>query len=133
MNSTYKAFWLADGNLVVIDQTQLPFRSVTKTLKTSADATLAIQDMTVRGAGVIGNVAAFGVYLAARECSGDLAKIKTLAAVIRGARPTAVNLMWAVDRVISVLEKSGDRQTRFSGICSQRSDRDRRCRCNWNA
>ncbi len=106
MESTYKAFWLEGGDLVVIDQTQLPFRLVTKTLKTSADTTLAIQDMTVRGAGVIGNVAAFGVYLAARESHGDLDKIKTLAAVIRGARPTAVNLMWAVDRLISVLEKA---------------------------
>lgn len=102
----WKAFWLEDGDLVVIDQTQLPFRSTTKTLKTSADATLAIQDMTVRGAGVIGNVAAFGVYLAARESNGDLAKIKALSAVIRLARPTAVNLMWAVDRMIAVLEKA---------------------------
>ena len=90
MNSTYKpswkAFWLEDGDLVVIDQTQLPFSLVTKTLKTSADATLAIQDMTVRGAGVIGNVAAFGVYLAARESKGDLVKIKELSAVLRRAR-----------------------------------------------
>ena len=106
MNSTYKAFWLEAGDLVVIDQTQLPFRSVTKTLKTSADATLAIQNMTVRGAGVIGNVAAFGVYLAARESKGDREKIKSLSAVIRRARPTAVNLMWAVDRMIAVLEKA---------------------------
>ena len=106
MNSNYKAFWLEDGDLVVIDQTQLPFRLVTKTLKNSADATLAIQDMTVRGAGVIGNVAAFGVYLAARESDGDLSKIKELADVIRRARPTAVNLMWAVDRLLLVLEKA---------------------------
>ena len=110
MNSTYKAFWLEGGDLVVIDQTQLPFRSVTKTLKTSVDATLAIQDMTVRGAGVIGNVAAFGVYLASRESNGEIEKIKTLAAVIRRARPTAVNLMWAVDRMIAVLEKAAARK-----------------------
>lgn len=114
MNSTYKpswkAFWLEDGDLVVIDQTQLPFSLVTKTLKTSADATLAIQDMTVRGAGVIGNVAAFGVYLAARESKGDLVKIKELSAVLRRARPTAVNLMWAVDRLLSVLEKAATKK-----------------------
>lgn len=110
MNSTYKAFWLEDGNLVVIDQTQLPFRLVTKTLRTSADAALAIQDMTVRGAGVIGNVAAFGVYLAARESDGDLDQIKSLAAVVRSARPTAVNLMWAVDRLLAVLEKAAQQK-----------------------
>jgi methylthioribose-1-phosphate isomerase len=106
MDSSYRAFWLEHGDLVVIDQTQLPFRLTTKTLKTSADATLAIKDMTVRGAGVIGNVAAFGVYLAARESAGDLEKIKSLAAVIRLARPTAVNLMWAVDRLLHTLEKA---------------------------
>jgi methylthioribose-1-phosphate isomerase len=110
MNSNYKAFWLKDGDLVVIDQTQLPFQIANKVLKTSADATLAIQDMTVRGAGLIGNVAAFGVYLAARETGGDLVKIKPLAAKIRGARPTAVNLMWAVDRMIGVLEKANAKQ-----------------------
>ncbi|MFN5748924.1 MAG: S-methyl-5-thioribose-1-phosphate isomerase, partial [Pseudanabaena sp.] len=110
MNSTYKAFWLEAGDLVVIDQTQLPFSLVTKTLKTSTDATLAIKDMTVRGAGVIGNVAAFGVYLAARESKGDLDKIKELSAVIRRARPTAVNLMWAVDRLLSVLEKAATKK-----------------------
>jgi methylthioribose-1-phosphate isomerase len=110
MNSTYKAFWLEAGDLVVIDQTQLPFCLVTKTLKTSADATLAIQDMTVRGAGVIGNVAAFGVYLAARESKGDREKIKALSAIIRLARPTAVNLMWAVDRMLAVLDKAPTNQ-----------------------
>ncbi|MEY4895723.1 MAG: methylthioribose-phosphate isomerase, partial [Actinomycetota bacterium] len=71
-------FLAQSRNLIVIDQTQLPFQIKHKTLKTSSDATLAIQDMTVRGAGVIGNVAAFGVYLAARESGCDLAKIKTL-------------------------------------------------------
>ncbi|MDX2257135.1 MAG: S-methyl-5-thioribose-1-phosphate isomerase [Pseudanabaenaceae cyanobacterium bins.39] len=111
MNSSYRAFWLEEGDLVVIDQTQLPFRLTTKTLKTSADATLAIQDMTVRGAGVIGNVAAFGVYLAARESGGDLEKIKSLAAIIRRARPTAVNLMWAVDRLLDTLEQAAIRKS----------------------
>ncbi len=110
MQGKYKAFWLEDGDLVVIDQTQLPFKLVTKALKTSADAALAIQDMTVRGAGVIGNVAAFGVYLAARESKGDFAKIQELAAVVRSARPTAVNLMWAVDRLLKVLEKAHQQQ-----------------------
>jgi len=64
--------------------------------------------MTIRGAGVIGCVAAFGVYLAARECNGSLDCMKKHAADIRLSRPTAVNLMWAVDRMLAVLENSTD-------------------------
>ena len=68
MNGQYKALWLNNhGDLEVIDQRYLPFEKKTRILKTAHDACEAIKDMTVRGAGVIGNVAAFGVYLAARE------------------------------------------------------------------
>jgi methylthioribose-1-phosphate isomerase len=58
--------------------------------------------MTVRGAGVIGNTAAFGVYLAARESGADLEKLQELSMQIRESRPTAVNLMYAVDRMLEV-------------------------------
>jgi methylthioribose-1-phosphate isomerase len=61
--------------------------------------------MTVRGAGVIGNVAAFGIYLAARESEGDMEKLQLLAEDIRESRPTAVNLMWAVDRMMKLAHK----------------------------
>jgi methylthioribose-1-phosphate isomerase len=103
----YKALWLEKGlegdRLIVIDQTKLPFCYETKALATSMDAVQAIADMTVRGAGVIGSVAAFGVYLAALESHGDLEKIAILSKQIRSARPTAVNLAWAVDRMLQVL------------------------------
>ncbi|MCV6606889.1 MAG: hypothetical protein OIF32_01660 [Campylobacterales bacterium] len=106
MNGKYRPFWLDDEkNLVVLDQTKLPFEETTVTLKTSKDAVVAIADMIVRGAGVIGNVAAFGVYLAVRE-SNTMDEILEKAKEIRESRPTAVNLMWAVDRMISVLEKA---------------------------
>jgi methylthioribose-1-phosphate isomerase len=105
-NGKYKALWLEDDSLVVIDQTKLPFCYETKRLIKSADAVDAIKDMTVRGAGVIGNVGAFGVYLAAVESKGDLEKIAVLAQRLRIARPTAVNLTWAVDRMLSVLKNS---------------------------
>jgi len=107
-NGKYKALWLEDRSLVVIDQTKLPFAYETKRLNTSEDAVNAISNMTVRGAGVIGNVGAFGVYLAAVESDGDLAKIEKLAAKIRVARPTAVNLAWAVDRMLRVIRNSQD-------------------------
>jgi len=110
MLGKYKAFWLdEDDNLVVLDQRVLPFEETTVTL-TNADETIeAIIDMTVRGAGVIGNVAAFGVYLASRESIGDFLKFQKLAEEIRASRPTAVNLMWAVDRMVAITENRIDK------------------------
>lgn len=109
MNGKYRALWLTDkGDLEVIDQTRLPFEYETKTLTNAAESILSIKDMTVRGAGVIGNVAAFGVYLAAREVNGDIKALEPLAKEIRDSRPTAVNLMWAVDRMMTVAKKSGE-------------------------
>ncbi|MDQ7001442.1 MAG: S-methyl-5-thioribose-1-phosphate isomerase, partial [Ghiorsea sp.] len=109
MLGTYRALWLNDtGDLEVIDQRYLPFEKRIRVLKTAVDACQAIKDMTVRGAGVIGNVAAFGVYLAAREFSGDKQKIEQAALHIRAARPTAVNLMWAVDHMLHIVKTSTD-------------------------
>jgi len=108
MNGKYRALWLTEaGDLEVIDQTKLPFEYETKVLTDCAESVLAIKDMTVRGAGVIGNVAAFGVYLAAREVGGDEERLRPLAKEIRDSRPTAVNLMWAVDRMMAVAKSSG--------------------------
>jgi methylthioribose-1-phosphate isomerase len=64
--------------------------------------------MIVRGAPAIGVCAAFGVCVAAYECFGDAEKLKGLAAGIRGARPTATNLAWAVDRMLRVIDQPGD-------------------------
>ena len=97
----YKALWLReDGDLEVLDQRYLPFKESTVIIKNTQDCITAIKDMIVRGAGVIGNTAAFGVYLAARECKGELKKLEQKAKLIRESRPTAVNLMWAVDRMM---------------------------------
>ena len=107
MHGTYKPLWLTQsGDLEVIDQRYLPHENKTRLLKSGADATEAIADMTVRGAGVIGNVAAFGVYLLAREFGNDKERILQGAQKIRSSRPTAVNLMWAVDRMLEVVRNS---------------------------
>ncbi len=103
MNGKYKALWLNDdGYLEVLDQRYLPFIKKTVTITNTAECVEAIKNMTVRGAGVIGNVAAFGVYLASREVDGDIELLKQRASLIRESRPTAVNLMWAVDRMMKV-------------------------------
>ena len=107
MQGKYRPLWLNNkGDLEVLDQRFLPHQELTRVLKTAADVTEAISDMTVRGAGVIGNVAAFGVYLAVREFPNDREKILSESAKIRASRPTAVNLMWAVDRMLNVVQSS---------------------------
>lgn len=110
MQGKYKALWLSDDMfdecLEVIDQRQLPFLYDTKYLTDTNEVVTAIKNMTVRGAGVIGSVAAFGIYIAAIEVEGDYEALKEKAALIRESRPTAVNLMWAVDRMMELLRNS---------------------------
>ncbi len=109
MLGKYRPLWLnVSGDLEVLDQRYLPHEKKTRTLVNGADAIEAISDMTVRGAGVIGNVAAFGMYLISRECQGDKAQITQQAQLLRQSRPTAVNLMWAVDRMLQVISNSDD-------------------------
>ena len=106
MNGKYKALWLnEDKFLEVIDQTKLPFEYETKVLKTTDEIVIAIKDMTVRGAGVIGSVAAFGIYTACMEVD-SYEQLKLKSKDIRESRPTAVNLMWAVDKMMDLLKDS---------------------------
>ena len=107
MDGKYKALWLnSDDNLVVLDQRVLPFEKKEVVITNTKECIEAIKDMTVRGAGVIGNTAAFGVFLASKECGFDIDKLITLSLQIRESRPTAVNLMWAVDRMLEVAKTS---------------------------
>ncbi|AKF24884.1 methylthioribose-1-phosphate isomerase [Sulfurovum lithotrophicum] len=109
MQGQYRPLWLNENSaLEVLDQRYLPHEKRVRVLKSGADAIEAISDMTVRGAGVIGNVAAMGVYLLAREFGDDKKRIREEAMKLRASRPTAVNLMWAVDRMLNVIEKSDD-------------------------
>ena len=88
-------FW-EDNQLVLIDQTKLPHELVYYHCKTYKDVIHAIKTMKVRGAPAIGVAAAFGMALAELE-GVDLQKAGE---EIKAARPTAVNLFWAVDRVL---------------------------------
>lgn len=85
------------NKIVILDQTRLPAEEVYVTLKTIDDVYRAIKNMNVRGAPLIGVTAAYGVVLAA--ASGKPAEIKEAADYIKSARPTAVNLAWAVERM----------------------------------
>lgn len=126
MNGQYRAFWLTkDKNIEVIDQRVLPHEYTTEVLKTADDAIFAITDMTVRGAGVIGNIGALGVYLAVRENS-DLKAIVKKANEIRNSRPTAVNLMWAVDIMLeAILNANGSLEEVALATAVQICDEDK--------
>jgi methylthioribose-1-phosphate isomerase len=88
----------ADHTAVTLDQTRLPFNQVELVLRNAADCAHAITSMQVRGAPLIGAVAAFGFALALREASDDAA-LHAAHAMLLATRPTAVNLRWALDRL----------------------------------
>ena len=96
--------WQGD-HLRLLDQRRLPFEETYIDCRTAADVAAAIRDLAVRGAPAIGIAAAWGVVLAARQ---DPAHIDEAFAELRAARPTAVNLMWALDRMAGAREQ-GDR------------------------
>ena len=100
------------GAVHVIDQRVLPFSFETIRVTSSSQMASVIADMVVRGAGLIGVAAAYGMSLAARTAAEatttDEARAGLHAAAdeLRDSRPTAVNLAWAVDRMLGVLDDS---------------------------
>jgi methylthioribose-1-phosphate isomerase len=90
------ALHYADGALWAIDQTQLPWREVELELRGADDVVAAIRRLSIRGAPLIGVAAAYGVALELRRDAGALDRACT---ALAGARPTAVNLLHAVQRV----------------------------------
>jgi len=101
-NKEYRTIWY-EGNVVkIIDQTKLPHQFIIKDLKTVKDAINAIKIMEVRGAPLIGGTAAYGISLAVQE-NKDPEFIKKSAEELIQSRPTAINLKWAVDRMMKKL------------------------------
>jgi methylthioribose-1-phosphate isomerase len=113
-----------DGDAVgYLDQRALP-RAVARERATSVDGVVeAIRTLAVRGAPAIGIFGAYGVALAASLHAGDRAAYEAAAARIRAARPTAVNLAWAVDRVLAA---HGDELGEATRIHDEQRDVDRR-------
>jgi methylthioribose-1-phosphate isomerase len=106
----YRTIWLDpedDRVVCLIDQRALPHRFVVEKIADVASAAQAIQEMHVRGAGLIGATAGFGMYLAALEAEKRLdfeAHLIESAATLKATRPTAVNLAWAVDRQLAAMQ-----------------------------
>ena len=95
----YRTIWFENNVVKIIDQTKLPHQFIIKNLKTVKDAINAIKIMEVRGAPLIGGTAAYGIVLAIIE-KNDLNFIKQSSEGLTQSRPTAINLKWAVDRMM---------------------------------
>ena len=101
-NKSYRTIWFENNLVKIIDQTKLPHRFIIKDLKTVKDAINAIKTMEVRGAPLIGATAAYGLVLSIIE-KNDLFFLKKSSEDLIASRPTAINLKWAVDRMIKKL------------------------------
>lgn len=109
--SIYHSIAWTDDELELIDQRLLPLQTVYNRYTTPEETADAIRTMVVRGAPAIGVTAAYGMALAltpTRSASLDEARqaLQEAAPVLRAARPTAVNLFWAVDRILRAAESS---------------------------
>jgi methylthioribose-1-phosphate isomerase len=97
-----KALERVGNRLKLIDQTQLPIKLVYRELSDHLDIIESIKRLEVRGAPAIGIAAAYALAIAVQQTGKyDIADIKRFAAEIKAARPTAVNLFWAIDRVVA--------------------------------
>ena len=107
----YRTIWFDYEHKVVkiIDQTKLPHHFIIKELKNANDAINAIKKMEVRGAPLIGATAAYGIALAIKE-NPDPNHIEKYAENLIQSRPTAINLKWAVNRMMKIISGIGKDQ-----------------------
>jgi len=98
----FRTIWYENNVVKIIDQTKLPHQFTIKDLNSVKDAINAIKVMEVRGAPLIGGTAAYGIVLAIQE-STEKEFINKSAEELIQSRPTAINLKWAVDRMMNKL------------------------------
>lgn len=115
----YRTIWPSDDGAAVriIDQTRLPHEFETVDLTSAEDCHRAIADMLVRGAPLIGATAAYGVALAMRSDSSD-DHLEAVCTYLAGARPTAINLRWALDemrRALTAVDGAERAEAAFAG------------------
>src|SRR5260370_40128630 len=115
-NQLFRTIWLGydERTVNVIDQRKLRFEFALKELRTVEDTASAIREMVVRGAGLIGATAGFGMLLAALEAEPMdrqkfLEHVRQAGDLLIGTRPTAINLAWAVERQVAAM--SGVKKT----------------------
>jgi methylthioribose-1-phosphate isomerase len=121
---SYRTLWeLPDASgIEVIDQRWLPHRFTTAVLRTPEDVAVAIREMWVRGAPLIGAAAAYGLHLAARNGANIEAAAEKLAAT----RPTAVNLRWALRFVLDRVREGQSALDAARQVVADEVERSRR-------
>ncbi|HEX7718262.1 MAG TPA: S-methyl-5-thioribose-1-phosphate isomerase [Woeseiaceae bacterium] len=109
MGETFRTIWLKPDDpaiVQIIDQRLLPHEYVVRDLVNWNDCAVAIRDMLVRGAPLIGATAAWGIYLAALEAGNRHEIMNEALRELGKTRPTAVNLRWAIDRLTGAMRRS---------------------------
>ena len=118
----FRTIWLNPANerlVQLIDQRFLPHRFVIEEVSTVAQMATAIREMHVRGAGLIGASAGYGMYLATIEAAGSPAvagfdqHVVNAAAQLKATRPTAVNLTWAIEWQLTSIAKGKTAQDKI--------------------
>jgi methylthioribose-1-phosphate isomerase len=128
----YRTIWVKpedDKVIQIIDQRQLPHEFKIEDLKNVDDVARAIKDMHVRGAGLIGATAAYGMYLAALEAPENNFDSYLIEAgnKLKSTRPTAVNLAWAVERQLKEINNKksiGDKINTSRQVANEIADED---------
>src|SRR5690349_10974835 len=109
-NQVYPVVW-QDDRVILIDQTRLPNEYAVVEISRYEEMADAIKTMIVRGAPAIGVAAAYGMYLGAREIQATeretfLTQLEKVAQTLRSTRPTAVNLFWAIERMLKAARQT---------------------------
>ena len=116
----YRTIWVKEGDettIQIIDQRKLPHEFVIEDLASVDEVAVAIKNMHVRGAGLIGATAGYGMYIAsleARKSDSFEDHLNTATERLKSTRPTAVNLAWAVDRQLEAIRKGGSVEDKVS-------------------
>lgn len=112
----YRTIWVKQGDkkiIQIIDQRSLPHEFIIEDLETVNQVAVAIKDMHIRGAGLIGATAGYGMYIATLEalsCDSFDEHMGLAAKLLTATRPTAVNLAWAVERQLTAIQKGNSNQ-----------------------
>jgi methylthioribose-1-phosphate isomerase len=116
-NINYRTIWLDSSSefVRIVDQTLLPHRFEIRDINTLDEMVTAIVTMQVRGAPLIGAAAAYGLALAMREDSSDTF-LERAAQALLASRPTAVNLRWAILRMLSRLQALNPTQRKTAAL-----------------
>lgn len=125
---------ITDNSVIIIDQSRLPNEEIYLELKTAAEMYSAIKELKVRGAPAIGIFAAYALYILARgiksdgNVSGFLSEINKLGDYLAESRPTAVNLSYAIKRMLNIAQRKtvDEALIAMSQECRQIHDKDKK-------